>query len=101
MLQGESNLFARVADGDESAFTTIFSHYVPRIQSFLFKMVKSKEAAEEIVHDVFLSLWINREKLPAIENYQAYIFTAATNKTYTYLKSAVGKKKVFSIYKKR
>ena len=50
-------------------------------------MTRSEEVTEEIVQDVFVSLWKSREKLPEINNYTAYIFTIATNRTFNYLKS--------------
>ncbi len=92
VLIDEKNLFKRVAAGDEIAFAQIFFHYVARTQPVLSGMTKSKEATEEIIHDVFVNLWINREKLTAIDDYEAYIFTAVTNRTFTYLKK-LGKEK--------
>jgi RNA polymerase sigma-70 factor (ECF subfamily) len=86
LLLHEKDYFARIASGDEAAFAEIFYYYVPRIQPFIRKMVRSEEVTEEIVQDVFISLWKNREKLAEINNYAAYIFTIATNKTYNYLK---------------
>lgn len=85
-LLHERDYFARIASGDEAAFAEIFYYYVPRIQPFIKKMARSEEVTEEIVHDVFISLWKNREKLGEINNHAAYIFTIATNKTYNYLK---------------
>ena len=85
-LLHERDYFTRMASGDETAFAEIFYYYVPRIQPFIKKMARSEEVTEEIVQDVFISLWKNREKLGEINNYAAYIFTIATNKTYNYLK---------------
>lgn len=46
------------------------------------------EAAEEVVNDVFLNLWIQRAKLGAICNFQAYCYTSVKNKSLTYLSKA-------------
>ncbi len=86
ILPSERECFARIAGGDEAAFGEIFYHYAPRIHPFIQRMSRSEEVTEEIIQDVFVSLWKNREKLVDIHNYSAYIFTAATNKTYNYLK---------------
>lgn len=97
----EKEYFLRISGGDESAFSEIFYHYVPRLYSFIRKMTRSAETAEEIVQDVFLSLWNNRVMLTEIENPCAYIFTMATNKTFNYLKSkAIRDKYLHSLQQK-
>lgn len=83
----EKEIFLRISQGDETAFTEMFFHYTARIHPFIKKMTRSEEITEEIVQDVFVSLWKNREKLPEINNYNAYIFTIASNRTFNYLKS--------------
>lgn len=86
-LRNEKEYFKQIASGDEVAFAEVFYHYTSRIHPFVQKMTHSEEITEEIVQDVFVSIWKNREKLGAIDNYAAYIFTIATNRTYNYLKS--------------
>ena len=87
LLAHEKEIFLRISKGDETAFTEMFFHYTARIHPFINKMTRSEEVTEEIVQDVFVSLWKNREKLPGIDNYTAYIFTIASNRTFNYLKS--------------
>jgi RNA polymerase sigma-70 factor (ECF subfamily) len=87
ILPNERELFLRIAGGDETAFSEIFYHYIARIHPFIKKMTRSEEIAEDIVQDVFVSLWKNRVNMREVENYQSYIFTMATNKTYNYLKA--------------
>jgi len=92
-LLNEREYFDRVADGDEVAFSIIFYHYTTRIHPLILKITRSKEVTEEIIQDVFVSLWKCREKLKEIDNCSAYIFTIATNKTYNYLKLEARKEK--------
>jgi len=102
ILPCEKECFFRVAHGDEAAFSEVFYHYTGRMHAFIKKMVRTDEAAEEIVQDVFMSLWEHREKLLEIDNYAGYIFTIATNKTYNYLKSkAREENKVDELFKLR
>ena len=82
----EKALFLRISKGDENAFAEIFFVYTARIHPFIKKMTRSEEVTEEIVQDVFVSLWKAREKMPEIENYTAYIFRIASNITFNYLK---------------
>lgn len=87
ILLDEKALFVRISEGDEAAFSEIFYWYVQRLYSFIKKMTRSSQATEELVQEVFLSLWINREKLADIESCSSYVFTIAANKTFNYLKS--------------
>ena len=86
LLPDERSLFARMAEGDEAAFSTIFFHYAAQMKPFIFSLTRSESAAEEIVQEVFLSLWINRAKLTEVENYRAYVLTASNNRVYSWLK---------------
>jgi len=85
-LQDERELFARMAKGDVQAFTTIFNHYNKIIYPVILRMLKTEEAAEEIVQDVFLKLWQNRSRFTDIENHKAFLFRMASNKTLDALK---------------
>lgn len=86
ILPNERELFAHMAEGSEAAFTDIFFHYIPLLQPHIGKMTRSEDATQDIIHDVFLKLWLNREKMREIENYRAYIFKISTNQTYNWLK---------------
>jgi RNA polymerase sigma-70 factor (ECF subfamily) len=93
ILPCERECFLRVAHGDQVAFSEIFYHYTGKMHSFIKKMVRKDEVAEEIVQDVFVSMWRHRQKLLEVDNYAAYIFTIAANKTYNYLKSKAREEK--------
>jgi len=70
---------------DESAFGELFRLYYPRLVSFAEAMLKSREAAEEAVEDVFLKLWDNRKVLPAINNLNYYLLVSVKHKSLDYL----------------
>ena len=96
ILPDERELFVRMTRGDEAAFADIFFHYIPVIQPHVFKMTRSEEVTQDIIHDTFLRLWINREKMLEIENYSAYIFTISTNKTYDWLNKKARERKAIA-----
>jgi RNA polymerase sigma-70 factor (ECF subfamily) len=87
ILPDERKLFSRIANGDEAAFSTVFYHYTARIHPSINKMTRSEEATEEIVHDVFVSIWNKRVTLTEIDNYEQWVFRIVTNLTYNYLKA--------------
>lgn len=78
-----------VERGSEAAFTSLFHHYKDRIYSVSYKLTKSSFLAEEVVQDVFLKLWLRREKLTEISDFQSYIFVMARNIVFTSMKQAL------------
>lgn len=79
-LQNEKELFTRLSQGDEAAFTLIFHHYTQRIYHYILHKTKSPETAEEVVQEVFIKVWNAREKFSEIDNYESFLFTMASNK---------------------
>jgi RNA polymerase sigma-70 factor (ECF subfamily) len=73
-------LQARVASGDESAFTQLYLHFGKKLILFGVTLVRSREIAEELVEDVFVKLWANRQTITGIENITVYLYVAVKNK---------------------
>lgn len=88
--------FQSLAIGDTDAFGTIFERYKKRVFAVALKMLKSETEAEEIVQDVFLSIWLSKEKLSNIDDPEAYLFTITYNTIYAYLKKASRNKQLLN-----
>lgn len=56
-------LITLIKQGNESAFRVLFDLYSSKLYYFSLKFLKEREASQEIVQEVFLSLWLNRAKL--------------------------------------
>jgi RNA polymerase sigma-70 factor (ECF subfamily) len=78
-------LIYQIADGNTDAFGKFYDIYFHKVYQFTGYFIKSDKICEEIVSDVFLTLWITREKLIEIENLDAFIYTITKNKAYNYL----------------
>jgi RNA polymerase sigma-70 factor (family 1) len=72
-------------DDDEQAFSRLFRHLYDRLLHFCIRYVHVKEAAEEIVSDVFVKLWNRRTELESIVNLEVYLFVAVKNHSLNYL----------------
>jgi RNA polymerase sigma-70 factor (family 1) len=86
-LPNENDLLARVAEGDEKAFALIFHHYRRRIYSYAYHISGSSAQADELVQDVFLKVWLYRDKIPHILRFDNWLFTIARNQVFDMLKS--------------
>ena len=86
-LTNENDLLARVAEGDEKAFALIFHHYRHKIYSYAWHISGSSAQADELVQDVFLKVWLYRDKIPHILRFDSWLFTIARNQIFDMLKS--------------
>lgn len=82
----KEHLVSLVAGGDVNAFNELFRLYWDTIYSIAFSITKSKVVAEEIVQDVFLKIWLRREQLADVKNFDNYLFIIARNHIYNQLR---------------
>ena len=74
-------LQTRIANNDDTAFTQLYLHFGKKLIHFSISLVRSKEIAEELVEDVFVKLWANRDHITEIENLTVYLYVAVKNKS--------------------
>lgn len=89
LLHNEKDLLTRIADGDEEAFALIYHHYYPLLYPFVSKLTNSPPDTIEILQETFIRVWLARDKLPAIDNFRAWIFKVSSRENLTYLKNAL------------
>jgi RNA polymerase sigma-70 factor (ECF subfamily) len=75
----DNNLVALLQKGDKQAYKTLFEKYGPRLYLFALKYLKEKEDAKDLLNEVFLTLWENRQNLKTNSSLQSYLFTIAYN----------------------
>ncbi len=61
--------------GNERAFATIYDTYWSQLLAIAYRLTQDKEQSEEIVQEVFVSLWRRRHEVK-IESVSAYLATA-------------------------
>ncbi|MDP4129677.1 MAG: RNA polymerase sigma-70 factor [Bacteroidota bacterium] len=80
-----AGLQQEIAAGNETAFKQLYGYFYKRLFHFALSMVKIKEAAEEIIEDVYIRIWQQRENITAIQNLKVYLYTAVKNTSLNYL----------------
>jgi len=70
---------------DMKAYRLLYEMLFKGMHSFSYAFVKSSEAAEEIVSDVFIKLWQIRNELMAIDNLKVYLFIIAKHFSLNYI----------------
>lgn len=74
------------------SFKRLYLLYYNKMFSLAKSIVKLDEVAEEVTDDLFLNLWIQRDRLPQIGNFTYYCYTAIKNKCLTHLSKPQVKK---------
>ncbi len=81
----EKQWLEALQSADEKGFEKIYNAYWPKLFSVVYNHVRTKEVAQEIVQEVFVSLWVNKHKLQIDTSLKGYLFQAVRNKIYDYL----------------
>jgi RNA polymerase sigma-70 factor (family 1) len=94
----ERALIDKIVEGDEQAFSVLFFNYLPVLQIFAAKFTKSDDAAEEIIQDAFLRVWLNRDKLAEVENVKAYLYKYVSNECLSYLRKKLKEDRIVDAF---
>jgi RNA polymerase sigma-70 factor (ECF subfamily) len=80
--ESDIRLWNAVRADDQQAFTWLFDKYWVGVYNTCYRHLKDKEICQEIVHDIFLSLW-NRRHVLVIESFPAFLLTSTRYQIYT------------------
>lgn len=68
-------LLQQLKAGDEEAFSKIYTKYWRKIYMLAYDRLKDAKQSQDIVQDIFISLWERRERLD-IQNLKAYLYSS-------------------------
>lgn len=77
--QDEMHLIRDLKRGREYAFTSIFNLYFQTLYQYSVSFLKSEHDAEDVVQEVFIRLWLNRENITAENSLKSFLLTATRN----------------------
>jgi RNA polymerase sigma-70 factor (ECF subfamily) len=82
----EYNLLKKLKKGDSKAFLELYDRYHLQVYNWALKFVKIPAIAEDIVQDVFLKIWVIRERLNPQLSFPAFIYRICRNRVFSDLK---------------
>ncbi len=68
----DSELTNRLKNDDKDAFSIIYNRYWEKVYLLAYTILKNRDAAEDILQEVMISLWIRRHETE-IEHLNAYL----------------------------
>lgn len=86
-MENEQQILKLVSEGDSQAFRTLYMYYYNRLFQFARLFLRSEAASEDVVEDVFFTLWKDRSMLTSIPNFHPYIYQAVRYGCLNVLKS--------------
>lgn len=79
-LKTDQELIALLKEGDQSALEQIYERYHIILFSQAYRRLKDREEVRDIVHEIFLSLWKNRERLNITSSLSAYLYVSVRSR---------------------
>jgi RNA polymerase sigma-70 factor (family 1) len=90
----QPEILQKIASGDEQAFNLLYHTHWKKLYTFLMRMTKSREIAEELMLDIFTKLWTRREQIAEINDIDAYLSQTAYNKALNFFRYTARQKKL-------
>jgi len=79
-------LWKTVVNDDKKAFEKLFGLYYPPLFAYAKRYIEERSIREDIVQDVFVSLWADRKKLLISVSVVNYLMVSVRNRCLNYLR---------------
>ena len=79
-------LLKLIKQGDQIAFRHLFYQYADSLERFITYYIHDREKSQDLVLDIFTYRWENRQNFEIKQTLKAYLFQAARNKSFTYIR---------------
>jgi RNA polymerase sigma-70 factor (ECF subfamily) len=86
------NILRRLKRGDTKAFEIIYNQYCLKVYNYIRSFVRDSHEAENILQEVFISLWETRYMMDETAQIGALLYLIAKNKSLNALRKEVNKK---------
>lgn len=84
-VQKDTLFINRFHQGDETAFKMVFSRFYKPLCKYIYELTQDPITSDDIVQDLFLSLWMKRADFQSIEKIASFLFVSARNASFNLL----------------
>lgn len=78
-IKDTEEIIRRLKKEDKSAMDELFNYYYPRLYHFSKSILKIENEIDDILQEVFVKIWLNRQKIGNTETFNSWIFTITKN----------------------
>lgn len=75
--------------GDKKKFEMLFTKHYPSLVEYVYRILHDREAAKDIVSEIFCQLWDERSNLDIRHSFQSYLYKMAYHKSISSLRHQV------------
>jgi RNA polymerase sigma-70 factor, ECF subfamily len=86
LTRTDADLAAAFRDGDDSAYSTLYERHKRALYVFALKMLGERDAARDLVQDVFLRIYERRRQLEHPASFRSWLFTIGRNQCLSLLR---------------
>lgn len=79
-MKSDLNLFDKISRGDEAAFSCLFDDHYTSLCFFANKYLSDMDEARSLVQQVFIDLWMKREKILVNYSVKSYLYKTVKNR---------------------
>lgn len=73
-------LLGAIAQHDEHAFSELYNRYKKPLYIFALRKLGDPDVVDDVLQDLFVSIWTNREKIRVDDDILPYLFVSLRNK---------------------
>ncbi|WP_220388734.1 RNA polymerase sigma factor [[Flexibacter] sp. ATCC 35208] len=85
-IKYQEELLIQLRNDAEPAFNALYQAYSKPIWLRILRLVKDKDIADELLQEVFINIWKNRQQIDLEKSFKAFIYTVAQNLVYNYFR---------------
>jgi RNA polymerase sigma-70 factor (family 1) len=79
-------LIEQLRKGSQVAFTRLYDRFSRPLFRNILRLVKDEEVTEELLQDLFLKIWIQREGIDINKSFKSYLYKVAENLVYEHFR---------------
>jgi len=85
----DNDLLIRLSVGDEEAFSEVYNLYAASLIRFAGSKLSSLEEAKDLIHDVFVYLWVEQKRIHIHTSLQTYLFGITRHKIIDHIRKNI------------
>jgi RNA polymerase sigma-70 factor (family 1) len=81
----DQELTVLLKNGNHTAFTEIYHRYKRLLYTHAYQRLRNEQEVDDIIHELFATLWTKRDSLIFKTNLAGYLYTAVRNRILDYV----------------
>ena len=93
----DEDLMARVAEGDDRAFSELVRRYQGRVMNLVSRVLNDRSCADDLAQEVFVRVYVHRRNYRRGSKLSTWVFTIAANLAKNEIRRRVRRRNWFSL----